>query len=215
MSYGTNAAWGLQATKSLGASTWNGQVNPYFIDTNDGVTETSIFRGDPVVMNANGYIQSLYEDNVLSTTPILGVFDGCSYIQPTGNNPIDPASPGRSYWPAGTRTLGDVPATAFVIDDPNTIFNVQTNSSDGLTQSDMGRTFNVAQGTAGVGNGLGNTNTGISGMMLDQGSSSTNATLNLKTIRLVARVNNAAGVAYNNAEVIIQNHFYCSRPAGV
>lgn len=215
MSYGQNLAWGLQATKSLNASTWNGQVNPYFINAESGVTATSIYRGDPVVMETNGYIVSLYEGGTLSTTPILGVFDGCSYVQPTSANPIDPASPGRLFWPAGTLTLNNIPPVAFVIDDPNTIFNIQTNSSDGLTQANMGNTFNVAQGTVGVGNGLGNTSTGISGMMLDQASAGTSASANLKAIRLVARTGNNAGVAYNNAEVIIQNHFYCSRPAGI
>lgn len=214
MSYGQNLPWGLQATKSLGASTWNGQVSPYFIDPSS--TTQSIFRGDPVYIKANGYIASLYEAGspAFQTTSTVGVFDGCSYVTPTSANPIDPASPGRLYWPAGTQTLNNTPVTAFVIDDPNTIFNVQTNATPGLTQSNIGNTAPVAFNISG---GLvqGNTNTGISGLSLDQANAGTGATLNLKILRLVARTGNTAGLGYNNAEVLIQNHFYCSRPAGI
>ena len=61
MSYGQNQPWGLQATKTLTAATWSGQTNPYFVDPTTGNTATSIFRGDPVVMNQNGFIVSLFE----------------------------------------------------------------------------------------------------------------------------------------------------------
>jgi len=214
MSYGQNLAWGLQATKTLTGAPWNGQVNPYFIDPTPGQTTQSIFRGDPVVMTATGYITSLYQAGAPTTTPILGVFDGCEYITPTSTNPIDPASPGRPYWPAGTITLNNVPATAFVIDDPNVIFNVQTSQAPGLTQGNMGNTAPVAFNvTAGLVNG--NTNTGISLVTIDQANLGTAADLNLKIIRLVPYIGNVSGLQYNNAEVIIQNHFFCSRPAGV
>lgn len=217
MSYGQNLPWGLQATKSLGASTWNGQTNPYFIapGTTVGAPVNSIFRGDPVVLNTQGYVVSLYDVGAgFTTTPILGVFDGCSYITPTATNPIDPASPGRPFWPVGTQTLNNIPATAFIIDDPNTIFNVQTNGNPGLGQTNVGQTAPVAWNVSG---GLvqGNTSTGISNVSLDQSAAGTGATLNLKIIRLVQRGDNIPDAPYNNAEVIIQNHFYCSRPAGV
>ncbi|MEN9916131.1 MAG: hypothetical protein RLY40_63 [Pseudomonadota bacterium] len=215
MSYGQNLPWGLQPVKSLGSSTWNNQTNPYFINPTPGATTQSIFRGDPVILNASGYVVSLYEaGGAAANTPILGVFNGCSYVTPTSVNPIDPASPGRPFWPAGTLTLNNTPVTAFIVDDPNTIYNVQTNASPGLGQTNMGNTapvaFQVASGLV-----QGNTNTGISLVSLDQANVGTSATLNLKILRLVARADNALGLGYNNVEVLIQNHFFCSRPAGV
>lgn len=218
MSYGQNLPWGLQATKTLGSATWNGQTNPYFIlpGTQVGSPVNSIFRGDPVVLNAEGYIVSLYDVGLIPypNTPILGVFDGCSYVTPTSVNPIDPASPGRPFWPAGTQTLNNQLVTAFIIDDPNTVYNIQTNSSVGLTQTNIGQTAPVAWTLTG---GLvdGNTNTGISKVSIDQANAGTSSTLNLKILRLVQRGDNTSGLPYNNAEVIIQNHFYASRPAGV
>lgn len=214
MANGQYSPTGLQAVKTLNGASWNGQVNPYFINTNTGATQASIFRGDPVVMSSSGYILSLWDPQVSTpqTTPILGVFDGCSYQNTAANNPIDPANPGRPYWPVGTPTPGNVAAVANIIDDPNTVFIIQTNQSGagaGLTQTNVGGTYQLASGT-------GNTTTGISTTALDQtGGSQTSATNPVKMLRLVDNVQNVSGAAYNDGEFIIQNHFYCSRPGGV
>lgn len=220
MSYGQNMAWGLNATKCLGSATWNGQSNPYLIASGYA---NNIFKGDPVIINELGYITSLYDSILLpgapayATYPILGVFVGCSFVTPTALNPIDPASPGRSFWPAGTNTLNAVPATAYIIDDPNTIYNVQTNATPGITQTMCGATASVAIPNVG-GVVSGNTNLGTSLVTLDQSTVATNsATANLAIMRLVAISGNYAStvglpIGYNNVEVLIQNHRYATRP---
>lgn len=225
MSYGQNMPWGLQATKTLTSATYSGQSSPYLIASGYA---NNIFKGDPVIITNAGYIQSLYDwaaagagggggANAYGTAGTLGVFVGCSFITTTALNPIDPASPGRSYWPANTATLNAVPATAFVIDDPNVIYNIQTNATPGLTQAMMGLNAATAwDATAGVVNG--NTNTGTSLVSIDQATRAVTATLNLKLLRVVAISGNFAStvglpIGYNNAEVIIQNHVFCSRPA--
>lgn len=242
MSYGQNMPWGLQATKHLNGMPWNGQIAPYYIQSGYA---SSIFRGDPVIMTASGAIQSLWDwaaagaggggGNVgYGTHAILGVFAGCSYVQPTSVNPIDPASPGRSYWPGGTQTLNGVPAIAFVIDDPDVIYNMQSNGTPGMGAAQIGSNYSVAftqpppvppLPTPQAG---GNTQTGVSTVVLDQGSVSILAQLNVRAIRWVETPGNvpvppvasilpagiAAGTApnYNNVEVLISNHAYRSMP---
>jgi hypothetical protein len=215
MSYGQNAPCGLQAIKSLISATYNGQTSPYLIAS--GYTN-NIFKGDLVVLNANGYITNIYDvgSTTYQTTPALGVFNGCSYINQAGQNPIDPASPGRMYWPANTATLNGVPAVADIIDDPNVIFNVQSNgsSSTGITQAMIGATAPVAITVSG-GIVQGNTTTGQSLVTLNQGTVGTGNNNNLKILRLTGVTGNLDGLQYNNAEVLIQYHFFAIRPVGI
>ena len=224
MSYGQNLPWGLQATRSLGASTWNGQVNPYLIQSGH---LNNIFRGDPVVISGptdfypaqNGYIVSIYDvaAHTFNTQATLGIFDGCAFVTPTATNPIDPASPGRQFWPGGTNTLNGVPAIAYIIDDPNTVFNVQTNlnSSLGAQQLDVGNTFQYSI-TAVGGFVQGNTNTGQSQVAAINATTprgSGSAASNLICVALVPSPPNPStpGTQYNNIEVLIQNHQYAQR----
>lgn len=214
MSYGQNAACGLQAIKSLTSATYNGQTSPYLIAS--GYNQ-NIFKGDLVALNSNGYIVNLYDVTSYATATSLGVFNGCSYIDQAGKNPIDPASPGRTYWVAGTATLNGVAAVADIIDDPNVIFNVQIGSTTGVIQSQIGMTgsilYNATAATAGFVNGT--SATGQSLAVLNPTGITTAAANNLKLLRLVGVTGNNAGLQYNNVEVLIQNHFYCSRPGGI
>ncbi len=164
------------------------------------------------------------------TALILGVFNGCSFQNLAGINPIDPASPGRSYWPAGTQTFNSLPAVAAVIDDPNVVFNIQCNiaGGQGATQASIGQTaeigfnLNTTNPPAVIGTQVaGDTSTGMS-----------KAFLNLTTLNSAANTgstngliikgfptdpfNNISTVAvpypYNNVEVLIEAHLFASRP---
>lgn len=225
MSYGQNLPWGLQPTRSLGSSTWNSQTSPYLIKSGYA---NNIFRGDPVVVSGDtdaggaqgGYIISLYDVNghTYTTAATVGVFDGCAYVTPTATNPIDPASPGRQYWPSGTNTLNNVPAVAYIVDDPNTIYNVQTTfaGNTGATQTNVGAGVDfVFDQTAGQVNG--NTNTGVSKLSVSNPTRGT-ADVNGIIVGLVPTppnqtFTNTASYQFNNVEILIQNHQYAQRAA--
>lgn len=205
MSYGQNGPEGLQAIKSLGSATWNGQINSYMIKSGEA---TSIFRGDPVYVGVDGYLHSLNDGTAtVATTAIVGVFAGCSFITSTAVNPIDPASPGRQYWPAGTVTLGGVDAIGYVIDDPNTIFNIQANNAAPLTRAaTIGKLAAVSFAT------VGNTVNGISGVTLNASAiSNGGAAVALKIKESNAYPGNTFGINYQNFNVLIQNHVYAQR----
>jgi len=223
MSYGQNLPWGLKPTKSLGAAAWNSQTNPYLIRSGYA---NNIFKGDPVMIagtastnpDDQGYLISIYDaigTHVFVDVPTVGIFNGCSFVTPTATNPIDPASPGRPFWPAGTVTLNKIPAVADVVDDPNTIFDVQCNlgTVTGVEQKQVGAAFNyVIPQTADIVQG--NTNTGQSLVAINNAQRGAGTdTKNVICLRIIPSPPNpaTAGAPFNNVEVLIQNHQYVRR----
>jgi len=217
MSYGQNQPWGLMAIKTVNGGTWNGQTNQYLIQSGYA---NNIFKGDAVYIGNDGYIHNVSDvgAGAVAAHQILGVFNGCSFQTSVATNPIDPASPGRSYWPAGTITFNGIDATCDIIDDPNVIFNIQSDAA--------GVPFNAQGSTAALiytyiapslTNPSGNTNTGVSNVVLNTGTIGAN-NYNVKILRFVPVSGNvpvgngASRVPYNNVEVIIQNHTFASRP---
>ena len=199
MSYGTNSPQGLQPRMYSTGALWNNQFGQYPIKSGYA---TSLFMGDPVTYLNDGTIGI-----GVAGSAIVGVFFGCFYQDATGNYVFS------QYWPASTVTwnpggTGSVNATAFVVDDPNVLFDVQcsgtalvTGHVNTIQQSDINYNYNFAAGT-------GNTGTGQSGYYLNLASQATTATLNLKLIRLTPRVDNSLGQTYNNGLVLINNHYW-------
>lgn len=219
MSYGQNQPWGLQAIKTINGGTWNGQTSSYRIASG---YRNNIFKGDAVYLGNDGYIHNVSDVQAagVAVKQILGVFNGCSFQTSTATNPIDPASPGRSYWPAETITFNNIDATCDIIDDPNVIYNIQS-SVQGVPFLAPGSTAPILYTyvTGSVTNPTGNTNTGTSNVVLD---ASAIAALNVscKILRFVPVDGNVPlggnnglnRIPYNNVEVIIQNHSFASRP---
>lgn len=146
MAYGVNAPFGLRPISSISGGSWTEKVNEYYIyASSDGATtyNTSIFTGDPVVFtptvanitgnpSVGGFITRYlpnFADNTpstFSTFPLLGVFVGCEYFSTNTatNNLIK--SP---YWPASSQVIPGSVIKAFVIDDPNVVYDIQVSSS--------------------------------------------------------------------------------------
>lgn len=215
MSYGQNQPWGLMAVKTTNGSTWNGQTSQYLIQSGYAF---NIFKGDPVFLGNDGYIHNLGElgNGPLQARQILGVFNGCSFQTSVATNPIDPASPGRSYWPAGTVTFNSIDATCDIIDDPSVIFNIQADAA-GVPFNAQGSTAAVTYTYISGTNPAGNPNTGSSSVVLNSGTIGVN-NYNLKILRFVPVSGNVPvgngnnRVPFNNVEVIIQNHTFATRP---
>ena len=204
MSYGMNAPVGLRPTYMLSGATWNEQTSDYLIAPAYG---TSLFTGDPVTWANTGTIAIGVGGNAGGQGPIMGVFMGCEYLL-NGTYVYSP------YWPAGTTPDNGTYATAFVVDDPNVVFDIQVASNAAfanptIVQADMGLNANFV--VAGVGNpAAGSTVTGQSAYYLiyETLTPGTSATLNLKLLRFTPNPTNIPGANYNNALVIINNHQY-------
>ncbi|GAO98100.1 hypothetical protein Cva_00748 [Caedimonas varicaedens] len=177
MSYGQNAPQGFQSQGTQTAATFTGQTQMYAIKSGYA---TSIFTGDPVVMDA-GYLKPVTDGTtvkLLSAMP-LGIFQGCQWNSPDTNIQGLAKSP---YWSANTvvQPFGGIDsAYAWVITDPNATWNIQVSTSAGATadtatvkadQIGLYATWGIKQ----TGNtlvpknpGVGNTATGQSGVYLD------------------------------------------------
>ena len=146
MAYGTNAPFGLRPMNSINGGSWTEKVNEYEIYASaDGSTTyaTSLYTGDPVQWGvsmgatpaANGLIGTIARYNptfadgtpsTFSAVPILGVFMGCRYeaANSIGNTPHI-SSP---YWPASSLVKPGTKVIAYILDDPNVVFDIQVST---------------------------------------------------------------------------------------
>lgn len=208
MTYGTNAPQGLQPYSMVTGACWNQQTTPYAIASGFG---TNLFQGDPVIFDDNGGVPpgtGTLERGGNASSPYLGVFWGVQYRDANGTLINSP------YWPANTVTWnpggsGNVAATAFIIDDPNVVYNIQctgtgavTGSVDTIRRQDIGYNYAITFATNG------STVSGLSGAALNLATQATTAALSLKLIGLTPAINNAFSQTFNNGLVIINNHVF-------
>lgn len=122
---------------------------------------TAIYTGDPVTPvtgtgAATGYIVSAAN----GSQPIAGIFVGCKYLSTSQKRVV-----WSSYWP-GSDATGDV--EAYVIDDPNARFVVQTSFAGApMTGTATTMTSGIIGQYATFNRGTGNASTGRSGAYLD------------------------------------------------
>jgi hypothetical protein len=178
---------GAEPIGTLSASgSFSGKVRHYPIAT---TYDTQISYGDFVSIVAGGGV----EKNVVTTTATavtLGVFVGCAYTDPTTNQKTF-----SQYWPASNAATD---AVAYVADDPNLLFQMQ---SDGIiTAADRGQNCGIIV-TAG------NTTFGRS---RNAASSTTNttATLPLRIVDFVDGPDSAVGDTYTDVICMLNVHFY-------
>ncbi len=164
----TASPYGLKPVKRADGMPYAGATSQYLIDP--AGEATNLFYGQVVHIGADGYIAlstatgADATTNALPTgttlTGSLGVFVGCSYINAQGQQIYG------QYYPSGTTGV----VTAYVVDDPNVIFQAQLDGA--ADQSDVGANtfFAAAQSTS-----TGSTTTGNSTSALDATTVTTSA----------------------------------------
>jgi hypothetical protein len=150
----------------------------------------AIFQGDLVTI-VGGYVVKFLP---ATHAAALGVFNGCSYIDPTTGKPTF-----KNFYPGSVNiTSGKI--IADVIDDPSQLFLIQ--ADEDIVQADIGKNADV------VGTG-GSTVTGVSTMELDSSTIADTAALNLKIVGLYNVPGNALG-DFAVVVVKINEHLYGS-----
>ena len=189
-----DASFGLKPVKMMGGSPYSGGQSRYRIAANYG---TSIFQGDLVMQVTGGGIE-IHADG--GTVPIVGVFNGCMYTDPTTSEQVF-----SNFYPASTNASDII---AFVHDDPNTVFEIQ--ADDTFPVADLFGNFDIVYTNSG------STTTGISGAELDVTTGATTTSLPLKAIDISQDPENSdVGSANTNVLVVIQNHIAGVKGAGL
>ena len=174
----TAAPYGLKPVKRADGMAYAGATSQYLIDP--AGEATNLFYGQVVHIGADGYIAlstATGADGGTNAFPTgttltgsLGVFVGCEYVNDQGQPTF------AQYYPSGTSNGGAI--RAYVVDDPNVLFQVQADGA--MDQSDIGANtfFAAAQSTS-----TGNTATGNSTSAVDATTKTTTA-----AFRIVAAV---------------------------
>ena len=189
-----DAAFGMKPVRMIGGAPYTGGQSRYRIAANYG---TSIFQGDMVAQVTGGTVE-VHADG--GTVPVVGVFNGCQYTDPTSGEQVF-----SNYYPASTNASDII---AFIIDDPDVVYEVQ--ADDTFPVTDLFGNFDIVYTSAG------STLTGISGAELDVTTGATNTTLPIKAIDISQDPNNSdTGAANTNVLVVIQNSIFGVKGAGL
>ena len=166
MAYPTiDKPYGLKPVNLLGGQVYSGSTRQIPIASAHG---TAIFYGDVVIMSANGCINNA--TLTATTVNVVGVFQGCSYVNTQGQRVFS------QYFPAGTTGTADTSdgIVAYVADDPDLVMKVAIVS--GTTVVAQATRANLVGGTVALVANLGLTSTGDSQQaVLNSGSTTTTA----------------------------------------
>ena len=177
----TAAPYGLKPVKRADGMPYAGAVSEYLIDP--AGEATNLFYGQVVIIGADGYIAlatgtgaDLTTNSVSGTSGVggIGVFVGCQYVNAQGQ------VINAQYYPSGTANGGAI--KAYVVDDPNVLFQAQLDGAGAQTVIGTNTFFAAAQTTS-----TGNTATGNSTSALDATVVTTAA-----AFRIVAHVSPAS-----------------------
>jgi hypothetical protein len=188
-----NEKFGLRPYRSINGAPWNNAQNRYTVANN---LSTAIFQGDPVKPTTAGNV-TLARSN--TSDRIIGVFNGVFYNDPTTQKPTF-----RNNYPGSIAVAG---ITAFVVDDPNTVFLVDADAA--FTRADLFKNYSLT-------NVSGNTLTGISEKQLAVNTSGIATTFAVQAIDIQEGATDSdSSTSGVNVLVRINNHFFRSGTAGI
>ena len=157
----TAAPYGLKPVKRADGMPYAGATSQYLIDP--AGEATNLFYGQVVIIGADGYIAlatgtgaDLTTNSISGTSGVggIGVFVGCEYTNAQGQRLF------AQYYPTGTSNGGSI--KAYVVDDPDVLFQAQLDGAGAQTVIGANTFFAAAQSTS-----TGDTATGNSTSALD------------------------------------------------
>ena len=151
----TASPYGLKPVNRVDGMPYAGATQALLIDP--AGEATNLFYGQVVKIGSDGYIQlSVATGEDITTNNLggsgvgaIGVFVGCEYVNAQGQTLWS------QYYPSGTANGG--PIVAYVVTDPNVVFQAQCNGSVGQADLGMNTFFAAVQSTS-----TGSTRTGNS-----------------------------------------------------
>jgi len=219
MAYPTvSKPYGLKPINLIGGQVFAGATRQRRIASN----ASSIGYGDPLKFVNDGTVAVTTETSLAPTTGFAGVFLGCTFVSSVTGQPTY-----SQAWISGTSVKANTFITAYVADDPDTLFKAVGVTASLVVSTTGGFTYsNVGNNVALVANTL-DVNTGDSQQGLLVSSASTTLSL---PVRIIDVVEDTAFVSsgtvyypevivkfnapYVNSGVIEGGHAY-NNPAGL
>ena len=186
-----DAAFGLRPLKTVGQGDDSTGMSSHTIVAGDAST---IFQGSPVIAAA-GYVDA----STAGAVPNMGAFWGCFYNDPTTLKPTF-----KNYYPGSITPPSSKDIEAFVYDNPNQMFEIQSDNDGASTQADV---FSNADFV----NFGGSTLNGVSNTELDDSTiaASSDAAAQLLIIGVSRDPKNSDLTAANvNWRVIVNMHLF-------
>jgi len=163
----TASPYGFKPVNEIGGLPYAGSTRSFALAPSG--YGTNIFNGSLVYVATTGYLQLVTADGSDGTTNAfpagttltgaVGVFVGCSYVNAQGQTVFS------QYYPANSLN-----AVAYVVDDPNTVFQAQADGSLTIAALGANATLANAQSTS-----TGSTTTGNSNVALSATTKTTTA----------------------------------------
>jgi hypothetical protein len=189
MAYPTvSAPYGLAPINLIGGQVYAGQTRHLPIGANE---TTAIFYGDLVTLNTAGAVT---KESGTSSATTIGVFLGCTYIDPNTSQPVY-----KQFYPGAVNVTG---MQAYVQDDPDQLYKVAVVSTgttiSNLTQAAVGKNVSLVQNS-------GNTTNGDSRVAV-LSTTDTETTLPMRVVDVVPETA-VAGFPGSYTEVIVKFNF--------
>ena len=119
-----DAAFGLRPLKMVGQGDDSTGMSSHFIDAGDA---SILYQGSPVIAAA-GYVDA----STAGAVPNMGAFWGCFYNDPTTLKPTF-----KNYYPGSITPPSSKDIEAFVYDNPNQMFEIQSDNDGASTLADI------------------------------------------------------------------------------
>jgi hypothetical protein len=139
-----DAAFGLRPLKSVGQGDDSTGMSSHKIDAGDA---SVLFQGSPVIAAA-GYVDIA----TAGAVPNMGAFWGCFYNDPTTLKPTF-----KNYYPGSITPPASADIEAFVYDNPNQMFEIQSDNDGASTLADVFSNADMVNFSGSTLNGVSNT----------------------------------------------------------
>ena len=185
-----DAAFGLRPLKTLGQADDSTGMSSHKILPGDA---SILYQGSMAIGVATGYV----DISAAASTTNVGAFWGTFYIDPTTLKPTY-----KNYYPGGITPPSSGAIEAFVYDNPQQLFEIQSDNTGASAQTDVFMCADLSSPTGG------STTNGVSSAEL--GDSTLNATAAMLKIIGVSRdpANNDLTAANVNWRVMIDQHLF-------
>ena len=120
-----DAAFGLRPLKTVGQQDDSTGFASYWIDAGEA---SAMYQGSLVLATTTGYVDIAGTGGPLN----LGAFWGCFYVDPTTLKPTF-----KNYYPSSITPPSSKDIEAFVYDNPNQMFEIQSDNDGASTLADV------------------------------------------------------------------------------